>query len=210
MGADNYMSLWAIVPVKPLRRGKSRLSEILSEDERAHLNHQLFTHTIQVLQQVEAISNILVVSRDSNVLTEAREMDVRTVTENGAPELNNALRRASLFSKAFSTEGVLIVPADLPLLTPQDVTDFLAQRTQPPMVVITPDRRRGGTNMLLIDPADLLTFSFGEDSFDKHCDLAKSKGADVIVYENERIALDLDVPEDYEILTSNSVIPALF
>lgn len=201
------MSLWAIIPVKPLRRGKSRLAEILSEEDRSRLNHHLFTHTIDVLLQVEAISDILVVSRDSNVLTEARDKGVRTVTENGTPELNSALRRASLFSNVFSTEGVLIVPADLPLLTPEDVTDFLAQRTKPPMLVISPDRLRLGTNMLFIDPADLITFSFGTDSFEKHCVLAGQKGAEVIVYENERIALDLDIPEDYEILRSKSVIP---
>lgn len=201
------MSLWAIIPVKPLRRGKSRLAEILSEDERSRLNHHLFTHTIDVLLQVNAISEILVVSRDSTVLTEAREKGVRTVTENGTPELNNALRRASLFSNVFSTEGVLIVPADLPMLTPDDVTDFLAQRTQPPMIVISPDRLRFGTNMLLINPADLITFSFGTESFERHCALAAQKGAEVIVYENERIALDLDIPEDYEILRSKSVIP---
>ena len=119
------MSLWAIVPVKPLRRGKSRLSAILSEEERNRLNQHLFSHTIDVLKEVDAISEILVVSRDSDVLTYSREMGVRTVTENGTPELNNALLRASLFSKAFSTEGVLIVPADLPLLTPADVNAFL-------------------------------------------------------------------------------------
>lgn len=202
------MSLWAIVPIKPLRRGKSRLSSILSEEERAQLNHQLFLNTINVLREVKSISDILVVSRDSDVLTEAREMDVRTVTENGTPELNNALRRASLFSKTFSTEGVLIVPADLPLLTPQDVESFLKQRTEPPMIVISPDLRRKGTNMLLIDPADLITFSYGQDSFEKHRDLAKSKGAKVITYENERIALDLDVPEDYELLSSKAFVPS--
>jgi 2-phospho-L-lactate guanylyltransferase len=200
------MSLWAIVPVKPLRRGKSRLSEILSEDERSRLNHHLFIHTLDTLLQVEAISDILVVSRDSDVLTEAREKRVRTVTENGTPELNNALLRASLFSNAFSTEGVLIVPADLPLLMPEDVTDFIAQRTQPPMMVISPDRRRLGTNMLLVDPADLISFSYGTNSFEEHCHLAKLKGAEVIVVENDRIALDLDVPEDYEILRFKSAL----
>jgi 2-phospho-L-lactate/phosphoenolpyruvate guanylyltransferase len=203
------MSLWAIVPVKPLRRGKSRLSEILSEEQRAQLNHQLFIHTLQVLKQVDAISDILVVSRDSDVLTEARELDVRTVTENGTPELNNALRRASLFSSAFSTEGVLIVPADLPLLTPKDVGEFLQARKRPPMIVITPDRRGEGTNMLLTDPGDLLTFSFGGQSFKKHADLAKSKEAEVIIFENERIALDLDVPEDYELLSLKEAVPIL-
>lgn len=203
------MSLWAIVPVKPLRRGKSRLSDILSEEERNQLNQYLFTHTIEVLKEVDAISDILVVSRDSYVLTHAREMGVRTVTENGTPELNNALLRASLFSKAFSTEGVLIVPADLPLLTPKDVVDFIEQRTQPPMIVITPDRRQQGTNMLLIDPPDLIKFSFGENSFSRHSNLAESRGAKVIVHENERIALDLDIPEDYQLLSLKISDPVL-
>jgi 2-phospho-L-lactate guanylyltransferase len=203
------MSLWAIVPVKPLRRGKSRLSAILSEEERNRLNQFLFTHTIEVLKEVDAISDILVVSRDSNVLTFSREMGVRTVTENGTPELNNALLRASLFSKAFSTEGVLIVPADLPLLTPADVNAFLSNRTQAPMIVITPDRRQQGTNMLLIDPPDLLTFSFGEESFKRHCALAEAKGAKVIVHKSDNIALDLDVPEDYVLLNSKISDPVI-
>lgn len=201
------MSLWAIVPIKPLHRGKSRLSKILSEEERAQLNHQLFINTINVLREVKSISNILVVSRDSDVLTEARDLDVRTVTENGTPELNSALRRASLFSKMFSNEGILIVPADLPLLTPKDVENFLRQKTQAPMIVISPDRRQKGTNMLLVDPADLITFSYGKDSFDIHRKLAKREGAEVIVYENERIALDLDLPEDFDLLKSKAFVP---
>ena len=203
------MSLWAIVPVKPLRRGKSRLSTILSEEERTQLNQQLFFHTIDVLKQVDEITDILVVSRDSDVLTEARDRHVRTVTENGTPELNNALRRASIFSQAFSTEGVLIVPADLPLLKPEDVAEFLAQRSAPPVTVIAPDRVRKGTNMLFINPADLLTFSFGQDSFECHCDLARSKNAKVIIVENERIALDLDVPEDFELLNLMHALPVV-
>jgi 2-phospho-L-lactate guanylyltransferase (CobY/MobA/RfbA family) len=89
---------------------------------------------------------------------------------------------------------------------PEDVTDFIAQRTQPPMMVISPDRRRLGTNMLLVDPADLISFSYGTNSFEEHCHLAKLKGAEVIVVENDRIALDLDVPEDYEILRFKSAL----
>ncbi len=201
------MTLWAIVPVKPLRRGKSRLSKILSEKERYKLNNQLFIHTIEVLKQVEDISDILVVSRDSDVLTESRDLEVRTVTENGAPELNNALRRASLFSMALSTEGVLIVPADLPLLRADDVRGFLNARLPAPSAVISPDRRREGTNMLMIDPADLITFSFGGASFERHCALVKEKGASLVVYESERIALDLDVPEDYAILKADAALP---
>jgi 2-phospho-L-lactate guanylyltransferase (CobY/MobA/RfbA family) len=39
------MTLWAIVPVKPLRRGKSRLADVLSQDERTNLNRHLLENT---------------------------------------------------------------------------------------------------------------------------------------------------------------------
>ena len=61
--------------------------------------------------------------------------------------------------------------------------------------------------MLLVNPADLLTFSYGQDSFNRHVALARSHGADVVIYENERIALDLDIPEDFDLLRTTNSIP---
>ena len=92
------MSLWAIVPVKPLRRGKSRLAGMLSEDERTRLNYSMLSQTLKTLAAVPEIAEILVVSRDSAALALAREQHVRTVQEEGAPELNAALRRATAFA----------------------------------------------------------------------------------------------------------------
>ena len=46
------MTLWAIVPVKPLRRGKSRLSGALTEDERTVLNQELLEHTLKILSSL--------------------------------------------------------------------------------------------------------------------------------------------------------------
>ena len=89
------MTLWAIVPVKPLRRGKSRLSGILSEDERADLNRKLLQHTLETLNELREVEEVLVVSRDPQVLTIARSYGARTVREDGQPDLNTALRRAT-------------------------------------------------------------------------------------------------------------------
>ena len=54
------MTLWAIVPVKPLRRGKSRLSGILTEDERADLNRTLLQHTLETLTNLKEVEEVLV------------------------------------------------------------------------------------------------------------------------------------------------------
>jgi 2-phospho-L-lactate guanylyltransferase len=58
------MTLWAIVPVKPLRRGKSRLADVLTQDERTDLNRRLLVHTIDTLTAMPELEHVLVVSRD--------------------------------------------------------------------------------------------------------------------------------------------------
>jgi 2-phospho-L-lactate guanylyltransferase (CobY/MobA/RfbA family) len=52
------MTLWAIVPVKPLRRGKSRLSGVLSEEERTYLNYSMLGSTLRTLAQVKEIDQV--------------------------------------------------------------------------------------------------------------------------------------------------------
>ena len=51
------MSLWAIVPVKPLRRGKSRLAGALTEEERATLNQELLQRKLICPQRFENCNN---------------------------------------------------------------------------------------------------------------------------------------------------------
>lgn len=194
------MSLWAIVPVKPLRHGKSRLSGVMSEDERTELNISLLGHTLNVLNQVDEISNTLVVSRDLSVLTIARDMGAKTVQEDGAPLLNTALQRATLIAQVYDPRGVLILPADLPLVQPDDIKAFIARSKDPPVVVIAPDRHKSGTNALLLNPCGLLEYSFGPGSFQKHCEKAHNIGARLEICDIPAISLDLDLPEDLEIL----------
>jgi len=192
------MTLWAIVPVKPLRRGKSRLAEVLTPDERADLNRRLLTHTLDTLTAIPEIEHVLVVSRDPGALALAREHGARTVQENGAPQLNVALARATVVAKNYATRGVLIVPADLPLITPEDVRSMLERVQDPPVVVVAPDHRRQGTNALLVCPAGLIQYDFGPGSFQRHCDRALQAGARLEIFDLPSLALDVDLPEDLD------------
>ncbi len=84
------MTVWAIVPVKPLQRAKSRLSKVLSRSERATLGRKLLKHTLEVLAQVPAVERTMVVSRDSEALALARDYDAKTVTERGSPPVKQS------------------------------------------------------------------------------------------------------------------------
>ena len=194
------MTIWAIIPVKPLRRGKSRLAGVFSEEERADLNRHLLENTISTLKKIPEIEHILVVSRDQSALALARDMGARTVLENGMPHLNVALERATIVAQTYETRGVLILPADLPLITPEDVNMMLERATDPPVVVVAPDRHERGTNALLVCPAGLIEYHYGDDSFARHCELAKEAGARVEICGLPSLTLDLDVPEDLALL----------
>jgi 2-phospho-L-lactate guanylyltransferase len=194
------MALWAIVPVKPLRRGKSRLAGVLSPEERNDLNRRLLTHTLETLNVIPEIEQVLVISRDQAALSLAREHGARTVLENGAPELNVALARATIVVKNYATRGLLIVPADLPLISPEDVNAMLDIAVDPPVVVLAPDHRRQGTNALLVCPVGLIEYDFGPGSFQRHCERALQAGARLEILELPSLALDMDMPEDLEMV----------
>ena len=194
------MTLWAIVPVKPLRRGKSRLAGMLSEDERAKLNQELLQHTLDTLTGLKELEQVLVVSRDPNALHLARERGARTVQEDGQSHLNTALTRATVVAQVYATRGVLVLPADLPLITREDVLTLIERAGDSPVVVIAPDRHRKGTNALLISPAGLIEYDFGEDSFERHCERARKAGARLEIVELPSLGLDLDLPEDLELV----------
>jgi 2-phospho-L-lactate guanylyltransferase len=194
------MTLWAIVPVKPLRRGKSRLSGTLSEDERTELNRMLLEHTLTTLSELKEVEQVLVVSRDPHALKIAHNHGARTVREDGQPHLNTALTRASVIAQVYATRGVLVLPADLPLISREDILALIDKAVTPPVVVIAPDRRGKGTNALLMSPAGLIEFDFGEGSFARHCERARKVGARLEIVELPTLSLDLDLPEDLELV----------
>ena len=194
------MTLWAIVPVKPLRRGKSRLAGALSEEERTELNRNLLQNTLKTLAEIKELEEVLVISRDPAALTIARNYGARTVREDGQPELNTALKRATVIAQVYAIRGVLVLPADLPLISREDVQTLIQRAVDPPVIVIAPDRHGTGTNALLISPSGLIEYDFGENSFQRHCERARNAGARLEIVNLPSLGLDLDLPEDLELI----------
>lgn len=194
------MTIWAIVPVKPILIGKSRLGSVLSGEDRARLNRMLLERTLGILRDTPGIVGTLVVSRDPEVLAIAREFGARTVLEHGQTQtdLNLALLRATTVAKAFDINGILILPADLPLVSPEDLQVLLNEGSQPPVVVIAPDRHNDGTNAMLMSPAGLIKFDYGQNSFNKHCMHALEAGARLEIIRRVNLGLDLDYPDDLD------------
>lgn len=192
------MGIWAIIPVKPLNRAKSRLAQVLSPQEREQLAELMLRHVLGVVRNVPQIMGTLVISRDSRALAIAREFGARTVQESGAPELNNALMRATQVVARWKSEAVLILPADLPLIAEEDITAIIDLGHYNQTIVISTDQNEDGTNALFIRPPGVIDYAYGTGSFHRHTEMAKEAGADVKVYRSPRLLLDIDLPSDLE------------
>ncbi|MCB9457169.1 MAG: 2-phospho-L-lactate guanylyltransferase [Anaerolineaceae bacterium] len=193
------MGIWTIIPVKPLNRAKSRLAQVLSPEEREQLAELMLRHVLATVRNVPQIMGTLVISRDSRALAIAREFGARTVQESGAPELNNALMRATQVVTRWNSAAVLVLPADLPLVAPEDLTAMIELGPYNQTVVIATDQNEDGTNALFIRPPGVIDYAYGPGSFRRHIELAQEAGADVKQYQSPRLLLDIDLPADLEI-----------
>lgn len=189
------MSVWAIVPIKPLGRAKSRLAPVLGTETRVQLAAQLVERTLRLLVAQPGLGGTAVISRDPQVLVLASALGARTIAEDGPPELNAALASATRAVMGWGARACLVVPADIPLLSADDIAGMLALG-QRGAIVLAPDRHEQGTNLLLVQLPGLIPYRYGAGSFAGHQRLARERGMAVAIYRSERAALDLDTLED--------------
>ncbi len=194
------MSVWAVVPVKPLGQGKSRLRDVLTSSERRDMGREMMLRTLVVLASTPGIARTLVVSQDAEVLALAEREGAQAVPEGRVLHLNRALKRATRVATQSGASAVLVLPADLPLLEREQVERLLVLAGDRPVVVIAPDRKRQGTNALLCSPPGLIEYAFGRDSYAHHQARVRRAGARLEICVLPELELDLDSPEDLELL----------
>ncbi|MBZ0298812.1 MAG: 2-phospho-L-lactate guanylyltransferase [Anaerolineae bacterium] len=192
------MSTWVIIPVKPLNRAKSRLTAVLTPEQRRQLAESMFRHVLEVVRDVPQVIGTLVISRDSKALSIARDYDAKTVQETGTPELNSALMRATQVVASWWVESVLVLPADLPLVTSDDIVSMIRLGEGIPSVVIATDQNRDGTNALFMRPPGVIPYAYGPGSYQRHVAYAREAHIDVKSYYSEQLALDIDVSSDLD------------
>lgn len=194
------MKLFAVIPVKPLADGKSRLADVLTDQARRDLNQRMFTHVLDTAAAVIGAASIVVVSADGAVLDLAAARGAHALREETQAGLNPALKAGAAAASAHGADAILVLPTDLPTLSPGDIEALTHRASDSPCLLIAPDRQQKGTNSLLISPPDAVEFSFGPDSFAKHQRAARAIGVAPVIVRRDGLAFDIDTPEDYRLL----------
>ena len=185
-----------IVPVGTLEGAKSRLGETLDAEERRDLVTRMVRRTVEAAVSTPGVAETIVVTPDDEIRGLAMAAGARPLRQQ-SQGLNRGLREAREEAMAGGAEALLVLPIDLPMVSPDALAAVLAplRDTDRPLVVIVPDRHGRGTNALLVAPPDAIEFGFGGDSRAAHAACAVEAGARLVELDGP-LTLDLDTPDD--------------
>ena len=190
--------MWAIVPIKTLESAKRRLADVLTPEERRALMLAMARDVLTALARCRGLAGVVIVSRTPEADALAQAFGTERFAESPDADLSEALRQAAEhLSEHLGATGVMIVPADVPLITPDEIDDILAGHER---VTVVPDDEHLGTNALICTPPTLIPFHFDGKSFRPHLESASALGANPRVVPSPRFALDVDTPGDLKAL----------
>ena len=192
------MTDFAIVPVKSLSEAKRRIANHLDPEQRRALVLAMLDDVLTALGKSRLFSETHIISADPSLGGTARKHRVGFIRQKGAG-LNAAIRQALRHLALSNVSSVTTVLADLPLAKPSDFEELMQMSHQSPRIVLAPSLK-GGTNVMLRAPPNLIKTSYGRWSYAKHLRAGQGKGVPVYSISNPRLSFDVDTIEDVKAL----------
>lgn len=199
-------STLAIVPLRGPGAGKTRLAPTeedgpgLEPSERAMLTSAMLSDVLAAVR-ASSITTAVVAAADATASALATALGVGVVRDPPRADLNGAIHAAV---GRVPAETVVVVTADLPCLTPDDLDELVSRDAQ---VVVGPTAD-GGTSALLRRPPTVVPTAYGPGSATRHLDIARSAGVTSAVVDRPGFRTDVDTWEDLRGLLSADVGPA--
>jgi 2-phospho-L-lactate guanylyltransferase len=174
-----------VVPVKDFRQAKARLAGVLS----AELRIRLARWTAETVVHAAGPLPVFVACDDTDVASWAESVGA-TVLWRPSVGLNAAVQGGIEALASAGIEHAIIAHSDLPTPAP------LTQVVMTGGIVLVPDSRDDGTNVMSVPTHCGFQPSYGSKSFRRHLCHALDLGVPVRVMRDPRLALDIDTPAD--------------
>lgn len=192
-----YSMKFLLIPVKRLNRAKSRLSSLLTPDEREALAAAMLTDVLRAASGSKSADRAVVVTNDDRAASLAEVFGLEVMMEHEQHGESASVDAASERLIEMGASEVLRIPGDVPLVTADDLDLLLSKnKSAAPFIAAVPSRDGLGTNALLRNPPNVIGSQFGLESFEKHRQAAWNKKVPFEIYELPRIAHDIDGPDD--------------
>ncbi|MFI5674650.1 2-phospho-L-lactate guanylyltransferase [Streptomyces cellulosae] len=157
-----------VIPVKPLARAKSRLSDTAADALRPGLALAFAQDTVAAALACPAVKDVSVVTDDPWAGRELGALGAHIVSDEPHGGLNAALAHAAAAVRATRPESaVAALNADLPALRPLELARVLDAAAEFPRAFL-PDAAAIGTTLLAAREGTQLRPAFGMDSRARH------------------------------------------
>lgn len=184
-----------LVPVKHLETSKQRLSPLLSPAERLALAQAMLEDLLSALAECKYSQQVTLVSGDRRAHRLAEQHGFGIIDDASDPGETGAIEMAVGVAIERGADFMLVLPADIPLITAADVDQIFAAAPAQGTVLVSSASGRG-TNAVLQRPPGLFPLRFGNDSFLPHLAAARATGKPVEVLNLPNIGVDIDEPSD--------------
>jgi 2-phospho-L-lactate guanylyltransferase len=174
-----------LIPVKDFRRAKARLAHVLSPTDRIRLAHWTAERVVAAATPLP----VFVACDDDDVAAWAEALGATVLWRPGMG-LNAAVYDGITTLCNAGIEHVIVAHSDLAVPAP------LANLVLGGGIVLVPDSRSDGTNVIAVPTGAGFQPSYGSQSFRRHLAQAATLGLTVRVHRDPRLALDIDTPAD--------------
>jgi 2-phospho-L-lactate guanylyltransferase len=186
---DPRLGCCALVAIKRRSACKGRLADALAPPERLELVRAMLAHVIGALGAAQTVRQIVVVSPERDLVP----AQFPVLADRGAG-LNVALAEARAALLSLGAHAVLVLPADLPCVTAEEIDRFV--RAGRRGFALAPDAAGTGTNALYLGTDQPFEFHFGQDSKRRHLRVAEALGLRPRILRSPGLAFDIDAPGD--------------
>ena len=188
--------IWAIVPIKELDGAKQRLAPLLSPAQRRALIEVMMGEVLEAVAATNALAGLIVVTVDPQATALATRLGARVVTDGARDGHTGSVMGGVRLLAKEGRGGMLTLPADIPAVTPQEISLVIGAHLPGPAFTISPAHDLLGSNTVICSPPGAVPLRFGENSFYPHLEAAEKIGIEPTVMPQPGIAMDIDHPVD--------------
>ena len=192
-----------LIPFKSLITAKQRLAPALNAQQRSQFAEAMLLDVMNAAAGIMSRIAVALVTGDQRAQALAREFGFIIINDERNESETAAIEMATDWSEQQGYDTTIVIPADIPLITANELHRVL-QSAPLEGAVFVPAYDRRGSNCILRRPASLIPLRFGNDSFLPHCEAMKRTGKELVIFESPGIGLDVDNPDELDLLIRRS------
>lgn len=190
------MKIAAVIPMKSLHSAKSRLSNILTAQQRKNLAMYLLNTTIKELKESNFISEIVIVSSDEAVKNYS-SINNLTFVKDSDKGVNEAVILADKYCVDNGINANIVIPQDLPFISAKEIDEICTiSNKYHKCIIICPSKRFDGTNILFRKPPGVIKTHYDNNSYMNHLKEASKFKIPIESLDIVKLRFDLDTKED--------------